>query len=184
VKIKSNELIEDIKIIEFDIHKDNRGQFSRIFCQKEFEEVGIFKPIVQMNHSFTKTKGSVRGMHYQLPPTMESKYVRCISGEVFDVVIDLRRDSKTFLKWTSIHLKEDQGLMVYIPEGFAHGFQTLTDNAELIYLHSEYYEPKAERGIHHLDPLVNIKWPLEITDVSERDFDMQKIDNNFKGLEI
>lgn len=184
MKVINDKKIHDVKVIEFDIHKDERGQFSRLFCQKEFESAGVLKPIVQMNHSFTKDKGSVRGMHYQLPPKMESKYVRCLSGEIFDVVIDLRKESDTYLQWTGIHLNSNEGKMICIPQGFAHGFQTLTEDVELFYMHTEFYEPNIERGIHHLDSSLKIDWPIDITIVSDRDKNLSFLDESFKGIEI
>lgn len=183
MKIKSDKIIEDVKIIEFDMFKDERGQFSRVFCQKEFETSEVFKPITQINHSVTVEKGSIRGMHYQSPPHNEAKFVRCISGEVLDVVIDIRPKSKTFLKWTGVHLTSKEARMICIPEGFAHGFQTLTENVELIYLHTDFYEPTVEKGIHYLDPLIKIDWPIEITNVSERDSKIDFLTNDFNGIE-
>jgi dTDP-4-dehydrorhamnose 3,5-epimerase len=135
-----------------------------------------------MNHSFTKAKGSIRGMHYQYPPNTEIKVARCISGAVFDVIIDLRKGSKTFLHWVSTELSAEKKNMIYIPEGFAHGFQTLTENCELIYFHSEYYAAGNEGGIRYNDPFLKIKWPLTVTEVSDRDNNNPLIDHNFKGL--
>ena len=161
---------------------DERGWFARTYCKNEFAAIGHTAEWVQLNHSFTRQKGMVRGMHYQLPPFSEIKLVRCISGEVFDVVIDLRRGSSTFLHWFGIELSAANKKMIYIPEGFAHGFQALTDNCELIYHHSQFYQPGVEGGIRYNDPLVGIRWPLEITGSSERDAGHPLLNDDFKGL--
>src|SRR6478752_4125211 len=122
--------------IDLNLFKDERGWFARTYCKNEFETIGHAKEWVQLNHSFTKQKGAIRGMHYQLPPFSEIKMVRCIAGAVYDVIIDLRKDSETFLKWFGVELSAENKKMIYIPEGFAHGFQALTNDCELIYHHS------------------------------------------------
>ena len=160
---------EGVYIIEPVLFEDERGWFARTFCKNEFAEIGHTKEWVQINHSFTNKKGAIRGMHYQLPPFSEIKLVRCISGAVFDVVIDLRRDSATYLQWLGLELSAKNKKMVYIPEGFAHGFQTLSDDVELIYHHSQFYAPGVEGGIRYDDPKINIEWPVEVTVVSGRD---------------
>lgn len=149
--------------------EDNRGWFSRFYCGREFEQIGHTGEWVQMNHSFTRSMGTVRGMHFQHPPHSEIKMVKCIAGAVYDVIVDLRAQSPTYLKYFATELSAENRNMLYIPEGFAHGFQALTDNCELIYLHSAYYEPAAEGGLRYNDPLINIQWPLEISLISERD---------------
>jgi dTDP-4-dehydrorhamnose 3,5-epimerase len=155
----------------------------RTYSKDEFEKhVGFKREWVQMNQSFTAKKGSIRGMHFQLKPFSEIILVRCIAGEVFDVIIDLREKSATYLKWFGINLSAQNKKMIYIPEGFAHGFQTLTENAELVYQHSAYYNPNAESGIKYNDPAVAIKWPLEATEISERDKTHLLIDSTFKAL--
>ena len=161
---------------------DSRGWFVRTYCQKEFEQIGHHKGWVQMNHSFTALKGTIRGMHYQLPPFTEIKQVRCIAGAVFDIIVDLRKDSATFLQWIGIELSADNKKMIYIPEGFAHGFQTLTPNCELIYHHSQFYKPGVEGGIKYNDPAVQIEWPLPLTNISARDNQHPLLDANFKGI--
>jgi dTDP-4-dehydrorhamnose 3,5-epimerase len=135
-----------------------------------------------MNHSFTAEKGTVRGMHFQHPPHAEIKMVRCIAGAVFDVVVDLRKDAETFLQWYGVELSAENKQMIYIPEGFAHGFQTLTENVELIYHHTEFYTPEAEAGLLYNDVALNINWPLPITNLSERDTKHPIIQSNFKGI--
>jgi dTDP-4-dehydrorhamnose 3,5-epimerase len=163
-------------------HVDSRGWFGRFYCKNEFAEIGHTKEWVQMNHSFTKAKGTVRGMHFQKPPFSETKMVRCISGSVQDVIIDLRKDSDTFLKAFSTMLSAEKKNMLYIPEGFAHGFQTLTEDCELIYLHSAFYTPNAEAGIRFDDPMINIHWSLFVSELSDRDKNHPYLNHNFKGI--
>lgn len=156
-------------VIELSPVTDSRGWFARAFCKNEFSEIGHVKEWVQINHSFTKARGTLRGMHFQIPPCEEIKLVRCITGSVYDVIIDIRKNSQSYLKWFSTELSASNKKMIYIPEGFAHGFQTLTENSELIYHHSEFYTPGSEKGIMFNDPAINIKWPLPISDISEKD---------------
>lgn len=163
---------------------DNRGFFNRLFCSDEFKEIGFNKSIVQMNTSFTKKKGTVRGMHYQYPPYTETKIITCLKGEVFDVAVDLRKDSPTFLQWHGHILSEKDLYSYYIPDGFAHGFQTLTDNCELLYMHSSSYQQDAEAAINVLDPKINIAWPLTISDISERDNSHPMIETSFEGIQV
>jgi dTDP-4-dehydrorhamnose 3,5-epimerase len=169
-------------VIDLSPFNDERGWFARTFCKKEFEKIGHNKEWVQLNHSATYKKGAVRGMHYQLAPHREIKMVRCIAGSIYDVIIDLRKGSGTFLQWMGIELSAQNKKMLYIPEGFAHGFQTLADDCELIYHHTEFYTPGAEGGILYNDSIININWPLTVTDISERDKSHPLLDNNFKGI--
>lgn len=168
--------------IELEPFTDKRGWFARYFCKDEFAQIGHTKEWLQMNHSATYKKGSIRGMHYQLPPFSEIKLVRCITGSVFDVIIDLRKDSSTFLKWFRAELSAENKKMMYIPEGFAHGFQCLTDDCELLYHHTEYYKPNVEAGIKYDDPKINIGWKIPVTTISERDKSHLYLDENFKGI--
>lgn len=170
-------------IIETKPFTDDRGLFARTFCKNEFQQIGHTKEFVQFNHSVTTHKGSIRGMHYQLPPFSEIKLIRCIRGKVFDVIIDIRQGSPTFLKHFSIELSEDNRLSLYIPEGFAHGFQTLEDNAQLIYHHTSFYQPGYEGGIRFSDPAVGINWPLQVTRISEKDSNYEFL-NNFNGIKL
>ena len=163
---------------------DERGWFARIFDKNEFKNIGFEAEWVQLNHSFTNKTGTVRGMHYQLPPFAEIKLVRCIAGAVFDVIIDLRKNSDTFLQWFGTELSAKNKKMLYIPEGFAHGFQTLTDDCELIYHHSQFYKPGSEGGIKYDDPMINIKWPGKVTNISKRDEEHPYLDKNFEGIKI
>ena len=169
-------------IINLTPFSDERGWFARTYCENEFREIGHAEKWVQMNHSCTTKKGTVRGMHYQLPPFREIKMVRCIRGKVFDVIIDIRKDSATFLQWFGVELSPGEMNMIYIPVGFAHGFQTLSDNSEMIYHHSEFYTQGAEGGIKYNDPAVDIKWPLEVTSISERDLNHPALTEKFKGI--
>jgi dTDP-4-dehydrorhamnose 3,5-epimerase len=168
--------------IDLQPFQDDRGWFARFYCRNEFAAIGHFKEWVQLNHSVTYKKGSIRGMHFQLAPYREIKMVRCIAGAVFDVIIDLRQSSETFLKWYGTELSATNRRMLYIPEGFAHGFQCLSDNCELLYHHSEYYTPGAEGGIRYDDPAIGIQWPLAATELSQRDLSHPNLDPNFKGV--
>jgi dTDP-4-dehydrorhamnose 3,5-epimerase len=174
--------LADCFIVEYDKFSDDRGWFARTYCKNEFSPIGFNKEWVQHNHSFTNYKGSIRGMHFQLPPFVETKLVRCIAGKVFDVVVDLRKSSHTYLKWFGTELSATNRHMMFIPEGFAHGFQTLENDCELIYCHSEFYTPSKESGIHFQDNTIGINWPLAVTQLSERDLNHAIITNEFIGL--
>lgn len=174
--------LSGLYIVDLTPFQDKRGWFARYYCKDEFAQIGHTAEWVQMNHSFTALKGSLRGMHYQLPPFREIKLVRCIAGAVFDVAIDLRQDSPTFLRWFGVELSAENRRMFYIPEGFAHGFQTLSDNCELLYHHSAYYTPSAEAGLRYDDPLTGIRWPLPPADVSDRDKTHLLLTKAFKGI--
>lgn len=168
--------------ISLEPFSDDRGWFARYFCKNEFSSIGFTVDWVQMNHSFSKQKGTIRGMHYQVSPFREVKLVRCVAGAVFDVIIDLRNDSPTFLQWYGLELSAENQEMLLIPEGFAHGFQCLTDSCELLYHHSAYYQPGSEAGIRYNDPLLGIRWPLELTVISDRDKSHPLIQKDFKGI--
>jgi dTDP-4-dehydrorhamnose 3,5-epimerase len=169
-------------IIELSPYNDERGWFARYFCKEEFKQIGHDREWVQMNQSFTNKAGTIRGMHFQLKPHSEIKLVRCIEGMVYDVIIDLREGSPTFLQWTGIELSANNKRMIYIPQGFAHGFQCLSDNCSLLYHHSAYYAPGSEGGIRYNDPILNIKWPLEVSMVSDRDAGHELLNQDFKGI--
>lgn len=170
--------------IERTSNHDTRGSFDRIFCAQELQRAGATKPIVQINHSMTTNSGTIRGMHFQHPPHTESKIVTCMRGEVLDVAVDIRRDSKTFLNWHAEVLSESNQTSLYIPEGFAHGFQALTDNCHLLYLHSCLYAPDSEGGLNALDPQIGIDWPLEVTHISARDTGFPLLESAFMGIEV
>lgn len=161
---------------------DERGWFARTYCKNEFAKIGHAGEWVQMNHSFTKQKGSIRGMHYQPPPHSEIKLVRCIAGAAYDVIIDLRKNSPTFLHFFGAGISAANKKMMYIPEGFAHGFQTLTDDCELVYNHSQFYTPGVEAAIKYNDPAININWPMTVSSISAKDDNHPNIDSNFKGI--
>ena len=177
-----NTKIKNIHIIEPEPFIDHRGKFYRVFCENEIKEIGISKKIVQINQSLTKTKGGIRGIHFQYPPKAEIKIVKCISGSIFDVAVDLRKGSPTFLEWYGEILTEENMRMMVISEGFVHAFQALEENAEVIYFVTEFYSPKHESGVKYNDPKVNIKWPLEVTDISEKDRNLGLLDNDFMGI--
>ncbi|MEO6316422.1 MAG: dTDP-4-dehydrorhamnose 3,5-epimerase [Chitinophagaceae bacterium] len=169
-------------VIDLEPVTDSRGWFARTWCKEEFENIGHNKEWVQLNHSFTTKKGALRGMHYQLPPFSEIKMVRCIAGAVYDVIIDLRSGSDSFLQWFGTELSAKNKKMMYIPAGFAHGFQTLTEDCELLYHHSELYTPGSESGILYNDAMVGIDWPLLPTELSVRDQKHQPLTAGFKGI--
>jgi dTDP-4-dehydrorhamnose 3,5-epimerase len=156
-------------IIEPEILEDERGFFARTWCRKEFEQQDLNPDLVQCNISFNRQRGTLRGMHYQDPPCEETKLVRCTLGAIYDVIIDLRPSSLTYKKWISMELTAENRKMIYIPEGFSHGFITLTDNTEVFYQMSEFYDPKYARGVRWNDPAFNIDWPHEVTVISEKD---------------
>lgn len=161
---------------------DQRGTFSRLFCDRELREVHHGKPIVQINHSLTLKRGALRGLHFQRSPAVEGKLVRCLAGAIFDVVVDLRRGSGTFLQWHGERLSGQNARMLYIPEGCAHGFQALEANVEVLYLHTGKYSPSHEGGVRHDDPLLGIDWPLPVTDLSDRDGSHPLLKSDFAGL--
>ncbi len=148
---------------------DERGFFSRIFCQKEFSAISFEGNIVQSSISYNKRRGTLRGMHYQVEPAAETKIVCCVSGLLYDVIVDLREDSPTFKQWISIEMCASGGRFLFIPEGFAHGFQTLEDDTTLIYMMSEYYNPHYARGVRWNDPAFGIEWPIKEPVISEKD---------------
>ena len=157
-------------IIEVEKLEDHRGFFARTWCENELESHGLSHGFVQINNSFTYRSGTIRGMHYQVAPYEETKLFRCIRGAIFDVIIDLRKDSPTYMDWFGIELTADNRKMLYVPQGFAHGYQTLADNTEILYPVSQFYNPEAERGVRWNDPAFNIDWPEKnsIT-ISEKD---------------
>lgn len=161
--------IEGVIIVEPEPMGDERGLFARIFCQKEFAEAGITKDFVQSNLSRTAQKGSVRGMHSQKAPSTEAKLVQCVQGAVFDVAVDVREESPTYLQWFGVELSRDNMRRLYIPERCAHGFQTLTDDVEMHYQHSEFYAPNTEYCLRYNDPALGVEWPLPVAVVSEKD---------------
>lgn len=171
-----------LKLIERQQLGDSRGFLSRLFCAEELATVGWLKPIAQINHTLTQRAGTVRGMHYQKLPYAEMKLVTCLRGAIWDVAVDLRAGSPTYLQWHAEELSAENHRALLIPEGFAHGFQTNSDDCELIYLHSVVYTPEAEAGLNPKDPMLSITWPRAITELSARDVQHPMLDQQFKGL--
>lgn len=156
-------------ILEIRKIEDERGFFGRSWCKKEMEDHGLNGNLCQANTSYSRLKGTIRGMHYQVSPYEETKLIRCTRGSIYDVIIDLRPDSETYLKWFGTELNQESYNMLYVPEGFAHGFITLQDNSEVYYNVTQFYIPGAEAGIRYNDPLFNIHWPVTPTVVSDKD---------------
>lgn len=163
---------------------DARGSLSRLFCAEELAEQGWGGPIAQINHTHTRAPGTVRGLHFQHPPHAEMKLVSCLRGEVWDVALDLRASSPTFLQWRAARLSAENGHALLIPAGFAHGFQALSDDIEMLYCHSVAYQPGAEGGLHPQDPALAIAWPLPVAQLSERDASHPAITPAFQGLHL
>ncbi len=155
--------------VDLERRGDKRGFFARLFCKDEFAQHGLATQWAQCNMSFSATRGTVRGLHFQRPPTAEMKLVRCTRGAIFDVIVDLRASSATFGKWHAEQLDDTNRSMICVPEGFAHGFQTLTENVEMLYFHSAPYSSKDEGGLQWNDPEVDIHWPLGVSEMSVRD---------------
>jgi len=176
--------IKKLKLIEHQPNKDKRGFLSRLYCQKTLNHLMNGKMIKQINRTLTRNKGTVRGLHFQYPPYTETKIVSCLKGKVWDVAVDLRKGSTTFLNYHAEVLTEDNHKSYLIPEGFAHGFQTLTSDCEMLYFHTADYNKELEDGINAVDPMIGIKWPQPITERSERDSNHTLLDDNFKGIEL
>ena len=171
-----------LTVVQRNAIEDQRGFLSRFYCAEEFSKAGIIKSIAQINHTLTRTKGAVRGLHFQFPPHAETKLVSCLQGEIFDVVVDLRCDSPTLLHWHGEILSAKNRKSLLIPEGFAHGFQALTENCELIYLHTAAYHPELEGALNATDPRLDIAWPLAVTGISEKDRNHKMIEQDFAGI--
>jgi len=162
--------------------EDARGFFSRLFCAEELAAAGWQGPVAQINHTWTRQRGAVRGLHFQHAPHAEDKLVSCLRGEVFDVAVDLRRGSPTMLRWHGERLSASNGRALLIPRGFAHGFQTLSDDCEMLYLHSSRYEPQAEGALNIHEPRLGISWPLPVAELSARDAAHPYLDPAFSGI--
>ena len=167
--------------IDLELKGDERGFFARAFCEKEFAAAGLETRFVQANTAFTKKKGTFRGFHYQLPPSAEVKVVRCVRGAILDVVVDMRAGSPTFKKWFGAELTQDNRSMMYVPRGFAHGLMTLTDDVEVHYWVSSFYDAEAERGVRFNDPQVNVTWPLDMAEISAKDASWPDFDDEWHG---
>lgn len=164
--------------------RDHRGQFARLFDRDLLRSINADRPIFQVNHSLTRQVGALRGLHFQSEPHLEAKWVRCLAGRVFDVAVDLRRGSSTYLRHAAVELSAEAANMFFIPEGCAHGFQVIEPDSELLYLHTAPYSPEAEGGVRWDDPLLAIEWPLKPTDISERDRSHPLLNDDFEGLVV
>jgi dTDP-4-dehydrorhamnose 3,5-epimerase len=156
-------------VIALEPHSDERGLFARAYCAREFADAGLATELVQANISSNARAGTVRGLHFQRPPHAEVKLVRCVKGALYDVIVDMRATSPTYLRWFGAELSDANGLMMYVPKGFAHGYQSLTDGATVFYMVSAFYAPQAEGGLRHDDPRLAIAWPRAVADVSDKD---------------
>ena len=176
--------IKGLYSIELTPFRDERGFFVRHFCANEFNQIDKNFKIEQINHSMTQTKGTIRGMHFQYSPHAETKVVRCLKGSIFDVAVDIRHNSPTFLQWYGEVLSEENMKMLFIPKGFAHGFQALEDNSEIMYLVDEFYSKESESGIKYNDPRIGIKWKMENIFTSEKDKQIEALNDSFTGVKL
>lgn len=168
--------------LQHKVHEDARGRFSRLFCEGSLDVAGQPFHVRQINHSVTREKGSVRGLHYQQAAQGEAKLITCMQGAVWDVAVDIRKGSATFLQWHAEYLVAGDGRSLLLPPGFAHGFQALSDDAQLLYLHSADYDPEYEGGLAVDDPRLAISWPLPIINLSTRDASHPLLDHHFQGV--
>jgi dTDP-4-dehydrorhamnose 3,5-epimerase len=173
-----------LKVLHRQVMGDARGFLSRVFCAQELKDSGWHGPIAQINHTLTQRTGTVRGMHYQRPPHAEMKLVSCLRGAVLDVAVDLRADSPTFLRWHAQTLSAENHESLLIPQGFAHGFQTLTDDTEMLYCHSAPYVPAADAGLNPFDARLAIAWPLKVSVLSDKDGNQAMIPQSFEGVRV
>lgn len=180
--VVSDTPINGVKVLERTLISDHRGGLSRVFCAQELASAGWNKPVMQINHAHTRSPGAIRGMHFQHVPHAEMKLVSCLRGSIWDVVVDLRAGSATFMHWFAQELSLSNRLAMLIPEGVAHGFQALESDCEILYLHSACYQPVAEDGINPFDPAVAINWPVAVTDISEKDRLRACVDQSFSGI--
>jgi len=176
--------IEGCYLVETERASDDRGWFQRLFDEAPFKEAGFKEKIVQINQANNKNRGTLRRLHYQLPPHAESKIVSCLSGKLRDVAVDLRKNSSTFLKWISVELSSDKPKFFLIAKGCAHGYATLQENTTVLYFHSGIYSPEYERGINYLDPILNIAWKETITTISDRDKGLPFLEKDFEGIAL
>jgi dTDP-4-dehydrorhamnose 3,5-epimerase len=183
-KIRLVKNINGIKLIKYFFSKDSRGSFSKIFSSDSFKKLGFIKKVSQINISSNLKKGTIRGFHYQKKPKNEQKIIICIKGEISDIAIDIRTKSKNFLKTYKFKLSSKKNNCLLIPEGFAHGFQSLTDNTEIIYIHSELYDSKLDTGINPFDKNLKFNWPIKVKNFSKRDELLPKTNNLFRGVNI
>lgn len=175
---------DNLKVIQLDRHEDSRGAFTKIMSGNFYREWGLPQNFQQINFSHNNKKGTLRGMHFQCPPHAETKIIICLKGRVIDTLVDLRQNSETFLKTFTLELSEERPVAILAPKGFAHGFQTLEDNSSLLYLHDNNYEPSSEGSLNALDPVLNISWPLPVSERSDKDQKVAFLDSSFKGLRL
>lgn len=173
-----------LRLIQRKLVGDSRGYLDRLFCEHELQGLLSGKSIVQVNHTLTAKRGTVRGLHSQRPPHAETKFVTCLRGEVFDAAVDIRRGSPTFLSWYAEILSADNHKTLIIPEGFAHGFQTLTEDCEMLYLHTAAYHPPSECCLNAKDPQIGIRWPETISELSSRDAGLPFVTEDFSGVAV
>lgn len=176
--------LQGLRLVEIDVVADVRGRFERLFRESDWTGVRPSLHFMQVNLSTTTRRGTVRGMHFQRPPASEAKLIRCVRGRVHDVAVDLRVGSPTFLQWHAVELDAEQPREVFIPEGFAHGFQALADDAQLLYLHTAPWTPDCEGGLRPDDPRLGITWPLPVTGLSERDRSHPLLSDSFPGIAV
>ena len=183
MKIRSTD-ISGVALVDTSPRKDDRGSFTRLFCADELKDVLQGRRVVQINHSYSKLAGTVRGLHYQRPPRAEMKFVQCLKGMAWDVVVDLRKGSPTFLRWHAEELSSERGRIVVVPEGCAHGFQTLQPDTELLYFHTEFFSPEADAGVAATDPRIAIQWPLPFAALSPKDSSLPALTPDFVGISL
>ncbi|MDA0762527.1 MAG: dTDP-4-dehydrorhamnose 3,5-epimerase family protein [Proteobacteria bacterium] len=176
--------ISGVVVVNRQRHRDRRGSFSRLFCSEELRGVTGFGAVTQINHSHTELAGTVRGIHLQLDHGAEAKLVNVIRGRIWDVAVDLRAGSPTFLRWIAVELDGESGTSLLIPKGCAHGFQTLEDGVDMIYVHDNLYSPELEHGFNPFDPRLQIDWPLAVTTISDRDKALPAVSVDYEGLNI
>jgi len=180
----SDTTLAGLKLVRRQRLGDARGFLSRLFCADELAAAGWRRPIAQVNHTFTARQGTVRGLHFQHAPHAETKLVSCLRGEVWDVAVDVRQGSPTFLRWHALRLSAENGLALLIPAGFAHGFQSLTENVEMLYLHDVAHAAQAEAGLNPTDERLSLDWPLPIAELSVRDQAHAALTDDFKGVQL
>lgn len=176
--------IPGLFLVDLQPNQDERGSFSRIYCQTEFKEIGLYRPWVQINYSKNTQGGTLRGLHFQYSPAGEDKLICCVRGRIFDVAVDLRAQSPTFLQWYGLELSAASPVLIFIPQGFAHGFQTLCDDCEVIYHHTEFYQPQLQSGIRYNDPTLKIIWPLPISCISSKDLELPVWAPSNRGIQL
>jgi len=175
--------LDGLRIITQRPIADARGHLTRLFCETDLQQTGWNGPVAQSNLTLTRKRGSLRGLHFQHPPCAEDKIITCLRGQVFDVAVDIRRDSPSFLRWHGIVLSAEAHNALYLPKGFAHGFQTLTDDVEMLYFHSAPHAREYEAGLNAMDPALGIEWPLPLADISDRDRNLPAT-TEFKGISV